>query len=266
MVLCATEITSWGVLYYAFPVLAGHITGRAVVGPPRPARSDERGFATGGAGGRRGRVLTEFDVLPGGVARGRGGDGRGAVSARVRRADPLAWPEPGPRADRADLGGWVGEYGVRAADRVAVDAPGLARHLPGARRNPRVGHDSRPPVRAAVAMAVAPAHRAAARPCRGSESGGAQPVLPHTGRGVQRRGVRHVRRRGQPGAAADRARRRYRNCGGRARGLAAPGRSPAASATPPSPAAPASAHGPHWSCSRWPPPRPRSACSPPCPR
>ncbi|WP_245788444.1 MFS transporter [Amycolatopsis marina] len=25
-VLCATEITSWGVLYYAFPVLAGHIT------------------------------------------------------------------------------------------------------------------------------------------------------------------------------------------------------------------------------------------------
>ncbi|TCO59271.1 MFS transporter [Actinocrispum wychmicini] len=26
VVLCATEITSWGVLYYAFPVLAGHIT------------------------------------------------------------------------------------------------------------------------------------------------------------------------------------------------------------------------------------------------
>ncbi len=26
VVLCVTEITSWGVLYYAFPVLSGQIT------------------------------------------------------------------------------------------------------------------------------------------------------------------------------------------------------------------------------------------------
>jgi hypothetical protein len=35
VVLCATEITSWGVLYYAFPVLAGHIT--AATGWPASA-------------------------------------------------------------------------------------------------------------------------------------------------------------------------------------------------------------------------------------
>ena len=35
VVLCATEITSWGVLYYAFPVLAGHIT--AATGWPTAA-------------------------------------------------------------------------------------------------------------------------------------------------------------------------------------------------------------------------------------
>lgn len=35
VVLCATEVTSWGVLYYAFPVLAGHIT--AATGWPTTA-------------------------------------------------------------------------------------------------------------------------------------------------------------------------------------------------------------------------------------
>ncbi|GIL30917.1 hypothetical protein [Actinocatenispora comari] len=35
IVLCTTEITSWGVLYYAFPVLAPHI--HTATGWPLPA-------------------------------------------------------------------------------------------------------------------------------------------------------------------------------------------------------------------------------------
>ena len=114
--LCVTQITSWGILYYAFPVLSGRISadtglvgsdlGGGVLGRPgRLGAAGDRGGPVarpawaavaddprvGVGGGCRGRARLGADgrLVRGRLGAGRGGDERGAVSAGVRRADPL---------------------------------------------------------------------------------------------------------------------------------------------------------------------------------
>jgi MFS family permease len=64
-VLCVTEITSWGILYYAFPVLAGAITADTGWSPTATMGAFSAGLVvTGLAGVRAGRLLDRHGPRP----------------------------------------------------------------------------------------------------------------------------------------------------------------------------------------------------------
>ncbi|WP_279581407.1 MFS transporter [Fodinicola feengrottensis] len=159
--LCVTEITSWGVMFYAFPVLSPSITAHT----RWPATVVTAAFSVGlvisaFSGIAAGRwldqhgpraLMTAGSILgvvamvcvatapkPGGVHRGLGiggtGDGRDVLPARVRRGDPLVRPRPGESPDRAHAGRRFRQHRVRAADRRAGLLGRVARQLPCAGR------------------------------------------------------------------------------------------------------------------------------------
>ena len=165
--LCLTEITSWGVLYYAFPVLSGRISadtgwsatalmaafsvglvvsglagdrGRPVAGPAWASVVDVGRFAARRILGGRHRLGPQPDGVRAGVGGGRRGDECGALRAGFRRADSLVRRSTGESVDGADLGGRAGQHGVRPVDRGTGSRVGLASHLSGARRLARRGH------------------------------------------------------------------------------------------------------------------------------
>ena len=277
--LCVTQVTSWGILYYAFPVLSGRISAATGWSPPALTAAFSAGLvvsAVAGVGvgrwidrhGPRG-VMTLGSVvavlavvaiavaptsagLRGRVAGRRRGDGRGVVSAGVRRADPLVRatrvgaltvltlaggfastifaPITAALADRLD---WRGVYLVLAAVLAVVTIPA---HAVGLRR-------PWPPVAETVPAAQRPAHILTSRPVR--RAGG------RAGPG----GVRLPRRGRQPRPAAHRTRHRHRRRGdhprpGRSRAGARPARLRAAA---PSSATSGPARSP--CCSGWPSPR-----------
>ena len=121
--LCVTEITSWGILYYAFPVLSGRISAdtgwsltrltaafslglvvsavardrrRPLAGPARAAVADDRRLGPGRALPGRGGPGAVLRLVRRRLGRGRGGDECRALSAGVRRPDPLVRRPPGP--------------------------------------------------------------------------------------------------------------------------------------------------------------------------
>ena len=231
VVLCLTQITSWGVLYYAFPVMAPTIaadTGWSVptataafsgglvvsalvgipvgrlAGPVRAARGDDG--RVGGRGARGGRDRHRADVrgVPRRLAAGGGGDGGHAVPARVRRADPLVGAPARDGADRAHAGRRADQHDLRTADGRAARRAGLARHL--SRAGARAGrrHGAGAPLGPARPLACARPARAprARRP----GSGRAQQAVRAADRGAHRWRVRRLRRAGGAGAAGDRAR------------------------------------------------------------
>ena len=256
VVLCVTEIVSWGVLYYAFPVLAPSIAdehrlvdrrdhrrvlhrpggvrarrhpGRAVARPRRTAPGHDG--RVGARRSRRGRYRRGPDaaVVLRRVDPGRRRHGRHALPARVRRADPLVGTAPGHRADRPHPARRTGQHDLRAADRRPARAAGVAPHLPRPRRRPRrcspfprtcgaCGAAGRTPTTPSTSGAVGGR----------SGRGRAQPRFPAAGRRGRARHVHRVRGRGEPGTAADRTRHVHqrRRLGARPR-RARPGPRPA---------------------------------------
>jgi MFS family permease len=157
VVLCVTEITNWGVLYYAFPVLAPSIaadTGwslsvmttafsvglvvSALVGilvrrwldrfGPRPVMSIASMLAVPAVVGIA--VAPSSPVFFCGVGGGRGRDGGHPLSACLRRPHSLVGAAAGDRVDRGDPARRAGQHDLRPdyyggpAARV-----GLAAHL-----------------------------------------------------------------------------------------------------------------------------------------
>ena len=227
--LCPTEITSWGILYYAFPVLSGRSRGHRVVaaGDRRPrsrrqlvaarwsaSRSDDARPASA-----RGWLMTAGSVLavpalvvvatahdlpsssPGGCWPG----SRWArcCTRRLRRADPLVRARQCQSADGPHPGRRAGQHRLRPADRGAwsTDSDWRATYLV---------------LAAILAVITVPGHfwGCAVRwpdPIRHDRraSGRSPRTLPQSARSSPRHRaepgrVRRVRRGVQPRAAADR--------------------------------------------------------------
>ena len=179
--LCLTQVTSWGVLYYAFPVLSGRIS--ADTGWPAPTLA--AAFSAG---------LVVSAVL--GMVVGRWLDRHGprwlmTIGSLVAVAAVVAIAWSPTVAGSSPAGCWPGSamsavlyppafaaltrwYGPRAVGALTIltlagglastiFAPltaasgrpaGLARHLPRPRRHPAGGHHARPPARAEPALAT----------------------------------------------------------------------------------------------------------------
>ena len=180
--LCVTEIVSYGVIYYAFPVLAVQITAGTGWSRTAVTAAYSAGNLAGAAAGipagrllqRHGprAVMTAGSVLGAASVAGiaaapsywwflavwlaAGTASAGAVlPARLRGAYRLVRAAPGPGGHLADPGRRVRQHGLRPADLRAGRARRLARGLPGPRRRARRGHHPGPRARAAPAMAPA---------------------------------------------------------------------------------------------------------------
>ncbi len=181
VVLCVTEIVSWGVLYYAFPVLA-----------PSIAADTGWSIAAVTAAFSTGLVVSALVGIPAGpLARpdraAAGDDARARCSPSrpwpgIATAPTLPWffaawvlagvamagtlyPPAfaaltrwwGPRRVTAltalTLLAGPGQHHLRAAHRGPARASAVAAHLPRARRSPRRDHHPGAPVRAARTLA-----------------------------------------------------------------------------------------------------------------
>ncbi len=184
-VLCATEITSWGILHYAFPVLSvsiSHGTGWSL--PVITAAFSLGQLASALTGIPVGRILDAVGprtVMTAGsllgvaalavVALARhpvvfyagwvaAGVGMGAVLYPPAFAALTRWWRSARYgAAGADPGGWAGEHRIRAGDRRAGWADRLAGNVSGARGGAGGGDGARALVR--VTGPLAPSARPA---------------------------------------------------------------------------------------------------------
>ena len=264
--LCLTQITSWGVLFYAFTVLSVRMTQQAgwspfavtaafsaalvtsalvgiVVGRwidrHGPHAVMTAGSVLGPARPGRGGALAGPRVVRRGLDRRRCGDGRGAVSAGVCGVDPLVRATPRRRADHPYPGRRAGQHRVRAPDRGAGRASALAHHLSRPGRRAGRGHHPGPLLRAAPPLAT----RHPPAPCGVTHPHHPKPAVHRAHRGDRARRVRVLRDHRQPGAVDGRTRHQHPNRRGRTRpGWCRPGAGPPGL---PGPGAAPGCPGPH---------------------